>query len=152
MNPLHGGFLAAGVHDVSRLPWRWTKFEPHEFASKGNGEIYWHEPTFDAIQRTRDILGAPININSAHRDWLHNIAVGGAPRSAHLFIALDVSTRGHDRAVLWKALRLAGFMSAGFYNTFIHCDLRRGRRWYGSLSAKKLWEPILNMQAPEIAL
>lgn len=143
-NPLADGFLAASVRDVRRLAWRWVNFTPSEFASRGNGQIYWHERTFDAIQKAREILGFPIYINSANRDWMYNIAVGGAPRSAHLYIALDVSTRGVDRLLVFLALLIAGFKSFGFYKTFIHVDLRPGRRWFGSREAKTIWEPLLN--------
>ena len=149
-NPLSGGVLYSHWRDIKH--WHWKNFKPSEFASKSNGEFYWHIKTFDAIQRAREILGKPVYINSAHRDWLYNIAVGGAPRSAHLFIALDISTRGHNRAEVYNALTEAGFKSFGFYKTFIHADMRPNRRWFGSVAAKAVWQPILSMGTPEIAL
>ena len=149
-NELSDGTLYSHWTDVQALSWYWPNFRPDEFASKGGGEFYWHKRTFDAIQRARTVLGRPVYINSAHRDWLHNIAVGGAPLSAHLFIALDVSTRGHNPITLYRVLRACGFTSFGFYKTFVHVDLRAGRSWYGSAEARERWAPILAI--PEIDL
>lgn len=147
---LSDGILYSHWSDVRSLPWVWRNFTPKELSSNGSGEFYWHKRTFDAVQRARDILGHPLYVNSAHRDWLYNIAVGGAPLSAHLFIALDISTRGQDRARIYHALLKAGFKSFGFYESFIHVDLRPGRRWYGSQTARKIWAPILARQVPRI--
>ena len=144
------GILYSHWTDTNTLNWSWRNFTRIEFACKSNGEFYWHKATFDAIQHARDMLGHPLRINSAHRHWLHNIAVRGAPRSSHLFIALDVSTRGRDRGRIYHALLKAGFTSFGFYKTFIHVDLRPGRRWYGSVEAKEIWEPILVRTIPRI--
>lgn len=151
VHPLSDGILFSDTN-ISGLNWKWKNFTPAEFSSKNNGEFYWHTRTFDAIQKARETIGKPLVINSAHRDWLHNAAIGGAPRSAHLYIALDVSTRGHSRGEVYHALLDAGFTSFGFYRHFIHVDLRPGRRWYGSIEARRIWEPILNMETPELQL
>lgn len=146
-HPLSDGILYSSWKDVKDLPqWgaRWHNFEPWEFASRDTGEFYWHPRSFDAIQRARTMLGAPVVVNSAHRTWVHNIAVGGAPRSAHLWVAFDISTRKHNLATLYTVLRAAGFKSFGFYTSFIHVDLRPGRMWYGSKEAKAIWQPIVN--------
>jgi len=150
VHPLSDGVLYSHWTDVLEIPWPYRNFQPHEFASGGNGELYWHELTFKAIQLARDIIGHPLYVNSAHRDWLHNLAIGGAPRSAHLYIALDISTRDQDRARIYHALLKAGFKSFGFYETFIHVDMRPGRRWYGSARARAIWQPILTRPVPSI--
>lgn len=144
-NPLADGILFSHWRDMPTAGWtdRWPDFQPWEFASRDKGQAYYHPRTFDAIQRARNFIGAALFINSAHRSVLHNLAVRGSPRSAHLFIALDVSTRGHDRLSLFRALLKAGFRSFGFYQNFIHVDMRPGRRWFGDQLARKLWEPLL---------
>lgn len=152
-HPLADGVLYSTWRDIVKQ-WgdRWRNFEPWEFASHDNGEFYWHERTFDAIQQARDIVGRPLVINSGHRSWMRNLAIGGAPRSAHLFIALDVSLRGHNLQALYMALKAAGFKSFGFYRSFIHVDLRPGRKWYGSQEAKAMWKPILDGEFTDVRL
>jgi zinc D-Ala-D-Ala carboxypeptidase len=81
-----------------------------------------------------------VRINSAHRDWLHNIAIGGAPRSAHLYIAFDVPF--DDPGELYEAAKKAGFQSFGFYETFLHMDMRPDRMWFGSEKAKEIWAGV----------
>ena len=149
-HPLDDGTLYRSWVDASHLPWPYSNFSREELASRSNGEFYEHHRTFAAIQSARTRLGKPVYINSAHRDWLHNIAIGGAPLSAHLFIALDVSLRGHDKLALYRVLKSVGFTSFGFYETFIHVDMRPGRSWYGSPQARDAWAPIL--AAPEVDL
>jgi len=146
------GALYAHWTDAQHYHWPYTNFTPQEFASRGNGELYWHTRTFIAIQRARTMLGKPVYINSAHRDWLHNIAVGGAPLSAHLFIALDVSIRGHSFETLYRVLQAVGFTSFGLYETFIHADMRPGRTWYGSQAAREMWAPVMASPLGDITL
>lgn len=144
-NLISDGILYSHWLDIPTDGWsdRWPNFEPWEFASRDKGEFYYHPQTFDAIQRARDLRRAALVLNSAHRSWLHNLAIRGAPRSAHLYIALDVSTWGHNRLELYEILLKAGFTSFGFYVNFIHVDLRPGRRWFGSSAARSLWLPLL---------
>ncbi len=146
------GILYSHFSDVRDIPWRWKNFTAQELSSNGGGEYYHHEATLDAAQACRDALGLPMVINSAHRDWLHNLAVGGEPRSAHLHIALDISLMGHGMHKLFTSLKRAGFTSFGFYETFIHTDMRLGRRWYGSHRARLQWAPVLNQETPDIML
>ena len=129
------------VH-YSAIKWdfkRWPNFHPKEFASPDNGMVrYWPE-FYDRLQFARTQIGKPFKINSAYRSWRYNLKVGGAPRSEHKRLALDVSLRGHNRHELHRALRLAGFKGFGFYQTFIHVDLGRKRFWYGGEFSKKAW-------------
>jgi uncharacterized protein YcbK (DUF882 family) len=150
LNELSDGTLYSHWSDTNDREWPYRNFKRTEFASKDNGEFYWHQRTFDAVQRARDILAHPLRVNSGHRSWLYNIAIGGAPRSAHLFIALDISTRRYNRARIYHALKKAGFQSFGFYETFIHVDMRPWRQWYGSQEARQIWAPILARPIPEI--
>ena len=104
------------------------------------GEGYSWPAFMDALQRARDRVGQPFRILSAHRCALHNARVGGAPRSQHLRLAVDIALAGHDRHGLHAALREAGFTGFGFYTTFIHADLGRPRTWYGSRTARQQWQ------------
>ena len=142
-----GGGILYNHHsqvNVVKFQKRWKNFKPSEFACRRTGQFYYHPPTFDCCQRARDDIGKALSINSGHRSRIHNALVGGAPQSAHLLIAVDISTRGHNRAALLRVLIKAGFKSFGLYNTFIHADLRPDRMWFGSQSAKALWTPIVN--------
>ena len=94
----------------------------------------------DALQSARSALERPVRILSAHRCSLHNARVGGAPRSQHLRLAVDISLHGHDRHALHAALREAGFTGFGFYSTFIHADLGPRRSWFGNSKARDLWQ------------
>ena len=149
-HPLDDGVLLPHYSMVERGPWdeRWPNFPPKELACRRDGSLYIHTRTNDAIQQARYWKKGPIHLNSAHRSWLNNLAAGGAPRSAHLWIALDVSTRGQDRLEIYLLLRKAGFRSFGYYETFIHADLRPGRRWFASKRAKAIWQPLLKQIEP----
>ncbi|MGB0907408.1 MAG: D-Ala-D-Ala carboxypeptidase family metallohydrolase [Maricaulaceae bacterium] len=129
------------AHHAS-APWdsaRWPNFTRAELACGLSGE-YYHWPEFlDRLQAARRAIGAPFRINSAHRSYLHNYRVGGAPASQHLRLAMDISLHGHDRHELRMALREAGFTGFGYYNSFIHIDLGRPRFWFGA-GAKSSWQ------------
>ncbi|MGB6229571.1 MAG: D-Ala-D-Ala carboxypeptidase family metallohydrolase, partial [Litorimonas sp.] len=106
------------IETKSAPRWRWPNFTPAEMACRHCGEAH-HWPDFmDALQAARDRVGRPFRILSAHRCALHNARVGGAPRSEHLSLAVDIALRGHDPGALHRALREAGFTGFGFYTTF----------------------------------
>ena len=130
------------VHHWTAAYWdknRWPNFHPSEFACKLTGE-YYHWPEFiDRLQYARTSVGKPFKINSAHRSWEHNLAVGGAPLSQHRRLAADISLRGHDKHELRIVLREAGFKAFGYYNSFIHVDMGRPRFWFGK-GAKQSWQ------------
>jgi len=142
---LSDGVLYSHWTDALDLDWPWKDFIPVELSCKRDGEFYLHRRSFNALQSARDILGRPMYVNSGHRSWLHNIAVGGVPLSSHRFFAGDISLVGFADmlARLYQTLRTVGFTGFGFYNTFIHVDMGRGRFWFGSDSAKAMWMPIM---------
>ena len=136
------------VKHYSRVIWdtqRWPNFSPQEFACKHCGEFYAAPLYFDAIQKARTILGAPVRITSAHRCALHNARVGGAPLSEHKKIALDIQIdiRGHDLSKLKAALVQAGFNSFGYYSTFIHADQRFPARRWASKEGAEVWAGLM---------
>ena len=130
---------------------RWPNFEPREFACKHCGQCYWHPRTFTAVQYIRTAVRKPVIINSGHRCWLHNVGVGGGPKSYHLEMALDISTRGHDAVKIYSLMLEAGFTGIGGYRTFLHGDFRGYKaRWYGSEASKVIWKPVFNQ--PDLVL
>ncbi len=109
--------------------WRWPNFSPRELACRCGGRFchgaYWHDPGFlDALEAVRAALGRGIIITSAHRCPLWNVHVGGAPRSMHKTIAVDVRRAGHDADALIQAASDLAFTGIGRANTFIHLDRR----------------------------
>ena len=123
----------------SSILWPWSDFSPAEMGCRHCGQTY-HWPEFmNRLQAARNAVGRPFRILSAHRCALHNARVGGAPLSQHLRLAVDIGLAGHDRRQLLGALETAGFRGFGFYQTFIHADLGRARRWYGSTQARIKW-------------
>lgn len=94
----------------------------------------------DSLQALRVEIGRPIRLLSAHRCELHNAAIGGAPLSQHLRMALDVDLRGHDRFKLAKAAKLIGFSGFGYYQNFIHLDGGRSRYWFSGDKARQVWQ------------
>ena len=119
-------------------------FSWSEIASKGDGSIWVPRPgdiretffweTMDRAEKLREDFGEPLVVLSGHRNRLHNIRVGGAFRSLHLLLALDltVSSNRHSskmdrqRAImaLWDLSYGLGFTGRGRYNNFIHLDCR----------------------------
>jgi hypothetical protein len=117
---------------------RWPNFTAQEIACSHCGELYIDIASIDMIQKARDILG-PIRLNSAHRCIIHNSHVGGAINSQHKKIAFDVSVQGRDRQAVLQGLQQAGFTTFGFYQTFVHTDIRPGRSWVSGPKARALW-------------
>ena len=142
--------LSSLTHTLTRHPhlWRWPSIKPGQLQCHGSGQVFIHEPSLDALESVFKQIGVH-HINSAHRSSLYNARVGGAPRSAHLFLALDLKlppTRSRAM-LLYRVCQQAGFSSFGFYNSFLHVDMRgshfvggRARRWYGSKSARRWWD------------
>jgi len=120
--------------------WSWPNFSKGELSCRHCGE-YYHWPEFlDRLQAVRDRVGRALFVNSAHRCSMHNARIGGAPLSQHLRLAVDISLYGHDHFSLLAAAEDAGFSGFGFYTTFLHLDMGRHRRWYGSQKARELWQ------------
>lgn len=114
---------------VLRKFWRWKHFAPVEVACKGTGLVPVYEQGFircmDMIEQTRNDAGVPLFVNSMFRTAAHNRRVGGASNSFHLYgMAIDISTDGLDQEELVKLLRKNGARGIGYYDTFVHADMR----------------------------
>ena len=129
--------FASPSHALGALQgWRWPHFTVSELACRCAGRFcdgaYWHDPGFlDALEDLRARAGhRPLVITSGHRCALWNAAVGGAPRSMHRTLAVDIALRGREPARLEAAARAAGFTGIGLAGGFIHLDRRaRPARW-----------------------
>ncbi|MDL2266785.1 D-Ala-D-Ala carboxypeptidase family metallohydrolase [Desulfovibrio sp. OttesenSCG-928-G15] len=114
-------------------PWLWPNFTPQELACRHCGE-YYHDPaSLDRLQALRDLLGAPIRINSAHRCAAHNRKVGGVGNSPHLQIAFDCRCPKKDQIRFVRLAERVGFKGIGMYpaRNFIHLDMGKERDWWG---------------------
>ncbi len=97
----------------------------------GCGTCYIQKRALRKLQFMRDLLGAPLIINSACRCPRHNAKVGGVPNSTHRSTwwrpssAFDISLKTHkDREKVVYAAKAAGFKGIGIYKKFIHVDDR----------------------------
>lgn len=89
------------------------------------------------LQALRDVLQAPIRINSAYRHEDYNRSVGGRENSRHLTAeAADISVVGYAPIEVYETIsRLIneGSMDEGglgLYETFVHYDIRgKKARW-----------------------
>lgn len=89
------------------------------------------------LQALRDVLNAPIRINSGYRSPEHNKAVGGSKNSQHVLgKAADIRVKGKTPKQVYDIIE--GMISAGdmlqgglgLYDTFVHYDIRKTRsRW-----------------------
>ena len=108
----------------------WSKFAPlysYEFDSPdlaGSGERM--QPEFiERLHKARKASKVPFIINSGYRTVKHNKKVGGKPTSSHLVgWAADIAcANSRHRALIMKALILAGFERIGIGKTFLHVDM-----------------------------
>lgn len=88
-------------------------FKIKEFAcNDGSDEIIFDNNLIPLIQRFRDYVEAPVEINSAYRTPSYNAEVGGAPNSYHIYgRALDVQHSDNHQYLT------SPYMMASFFNT-----------------------------------
>ena len=116
--------------------WRWPHFSLGELACRCKGQFcsgeYWHDPAFlDSLEALRTAVGRPLLLNSGHRCDLWNAHVGGASRSMHKTIAVDIALAEQDRHELLRQAERLDFTGIGLGKTFLHLDRRvYPARWY----------------------
>jgi hypothetical protein len=114
-------------------------FAPHELACRHCGDGHFHPEFIATLYKVREKFGRAMKITSGARCLIHNTAVGGHPRSLHIFdkpawaskgqlgaLAVDVATPdGRYRGELFTILWTYGF-SIGWNakKNFLHADLR----------------------------
>ena len=117
--------------------WPWEFFKPQEVACHGTGRLLIVPEFLDRIDLLRRMLGSPIRLLSGYRSPYHNAKVGGAVFSQHLLgTAADIATAGHDREAMLAFSKAVGFMGFGYYNTFLHVDIRSTPAEWG----KERWD------------
>lgn len=117
-------------------------FTWREFECRGSGGLWWPETgqekvffweTIASTQAVRDEVGFPLVVRSGHRSLMHNLSIGGALRSMHLRLAVDLAPPAPlfpglgTYAAALTALQAAMkkyFGSVGLYKTFVHGDQR----------------------------
>ena len=130
---------------------RWPNFSCKELASPDTGEIWWDTRFFDMLQKLRDKIEVPLQINSGHRTKEHNLSVGGAKMSRHVFaMAVDISLHNiSDKYELYRQAKKIGFTGFGFGSNFLHVDTRESpAHWfYGPKTkpnqSKKDWPKLV---------
>ncbi|MCK5605482.1 hypothetical protein KAR91_26555 [Candidatus Pacearchaeota archaeon] len=109
-------------------------FTDEELRCKGSGKILL-DPRFErALLEYREIMDIPLIPGSCCRSEAHNLNIGGAKGSYHLFESVDDGRSGTlavDLKVPSNAVRahMVGAAlnlgwSVGIYKTFIHIDRR----------------------------
>lgn len=127
--------VAEHFSKVPASAWRWPNFPVAEIACRGTGALKVSVDAMNKLQALRELVGAPMIINSAYRSPEHNARTKGASRnSKHLEgHAFDVSMANHDPEVFEAAALACGFTGFGFYppkkGNFIHLDCGRRREW-----------------------
>ena len=113
-------------------------FDTKEFESKDGkpspyGETVVAKELIVRLNAIRSRFGKPIIVNSAYRSPEHNKAVGGVSNSQHVLgTAADI--RPEDLKDLSELQKIADELNphggVGFYNTFVHVDVRGEKsRW-----------------------
>lgn len=108
-------------------------FKVKEFACQdGTDYLELDMDLIPLLQRFREYVEAPVNINSGYRTWSHNLAVGGAKNSFHRFgQAVDIGfsknykylTSPEMMANFFCTLKVRGIIC---YNWGVHIDTRKG--------------------------
>ena len=109
-------------------------FERKEFECKcGCGQNTVDAELLQVLTDLRVYSGCPIIINSANRCWHHNEVIGGSSKSQHpLGKASDIVVKGWTIEEVYRHLdeKYPHKYGIGFYDSFIHIDVRANRaRW-----------------------
>lgn len=120
---------------------RWPNFQPRELACKCCGQYFHDEKFLDKLQALRYLLNKPIRINSGHRCEKNNKAQGGAKKSQHLRMAVDISLVNQDRHDLVKLAKSLGFTGIGYGSTFLHLDIRAKPAFWYYTGSQQFWTP-----------
>lgn len=77
------------------------------------------------LQEIRDLVGAPVFVNSGYRNVGYNAGVGGATRSRHMWgDAADLRTDVLGVEALGAVCETVGADYVGYYEAHVHCDWR----------------------------
>ena len=108
-------------------------FKRKEFACKCNcGFDTVDYELLVLCNEVREFEGQPVNISSGCRCEIHNLTIGGAPKSQHLFgRAADLMVDDPELTYKWLCRQYPDRYGFGIYDTFVHVDTRTNgpARW-----------------------
>lgn len=110
-----------------------AEFESRDGKPSPYGETVVHRELIVRLNAIRSRFGKPIIVNSGYRSPDHNKAVGGVKNSFHVQgLAADI--RPEDLKDMPELQKIADELNphggVGFYNTFVHVDVRGEKsRW-----------------------
>jgi uncharacterized protein YcbK (DUF882 family) len=113
-------------------------FVPSEFECHGEHCCNHANPPMNerllmVLDRIREKVGRPVNVDCAYRCPVHNAEVGGVPNSFHIqCMAADIWVAGMSVDELAKVAEECGADGIGRYfdKNFVHVDVRGYRaRW-----------------------
>lgn len=114
--------------------WPCKYFTFHELKCKSTGKGRWGGDFLLELDLLRNEWGSPIIVNSSARSYAYNKAIGGHPRSLHVYdkpyhdtggtIAVDISMRHEDNKDLFVDLASSRNWSVLIYDNFVHIDRR----------------------------
>lgn len=123
-------------------------FKVKEFACKdGTDFLRIDTDLIPILERFREYVESPVIINSGYRTRKHNIEVGGAPNSYHLYgQAVDIAFSKNYKYLIspemmcrfFYTLKVRGIIK---YNWGVHIDTRRGI-YHSGFSPKKINIPL----------
>ena len=101
-------------------------FTFNEFKCPLTGECEMDHSFIYKLQKMRTMYGKPIYISSGYRSLEHNIAIGGAEKSLHMFgMAADLKVKNsQERYQLVRFAIWCGFNGIGVYDHHVHVDTR----------------------------
>lgn len=103
-----------------------------EFACRdGSDLVLIHPSLITLLNELRAAVKKPITITSAYRTKSHNVSIGGADDSDHLYgMAADIVVLGLSAPMVQELLERWGIGGMGSYETFTHAGVRgKDRRW-----------------------
>lgn len=106
-------------------------FKVGEIICKDGSPTYViNSEVLEGLEKLREIIGKPININSGYRSESYNKRVGGASDSQHVKgNAIDFSIKGMSTQQIYDVIKKNNFLGhvfkgIGLYDTFVHVDVR----------------------------
>ncbi len=90
------------------------------------GKVFIEMELIDRLECFRLLIKKPLIIRSGYRTPEWNSKVNGSPKSRHLLgQAADIAMNSYDKEDIMVLAVHAGFKGIGFYDGFIHLDIRR---------------------------
>lgn len=123
-----------------------SEFECHD----GSHEVLLSHTLVLRLQSLRDLVGRPVHIVSAYRNFEHNKEVGGSPNSRHLRgEAADIKVANIAPQQLAKFAQEAGFTGIGIYmhngDSFVHVDVRPTKSYWCDMEGTRQLQKLENL-------